>query len=148
MRPGVIINISRFSESHPLSEPVEEARARESPMEHLAYCLSELDKELTLLSPKAPCEAILTARTELSSLKSLLSQLQTDHRNRIAELLTSENRDKTQTGSYRGVIQELMEERGKLEKEIEELERKEKEWRGKKAASPASGGGWRRELDD
>lgn len=137
----MIINVARLSEVYKQDEGLQLAPTRESPINRLTYCITELDQELSSLSPSAPCEAILSARTELSSLKSLLSQLQSDYHLRLAEVL-SESRDRPKAGSYQGVIQELLEEREKLEKEIDDLGRREKQGKGRKVASLASGGRW------
>ena len=117
MRPGVIVSVGEFAEGR-RTEEGDRSVLRKEPMERLCYCIEELDKELLSLSSPSSCEAILTARHEISTLKSLISHiLPSDQPPPLP--------DKPE--NYQRVIQELHEERERLEMEITQLDAKEKE---------------------
>lgn len=146
MRPGVIVSLSRYTDLHPL-EGQAALQDDPQPLDRLTYCIEELDREMLALSAKVPCESVLLARNEISSLKSLLDELQLeDKRTRKSVNTYDPPRDKPD--NYRRVIQELVEERERLQQEINDLNRKESQLKLTKSASPATVQDWQTDFDE
>lgn len=148
MRPGVIVSLTRYTDFHP-SEAQGEALEGQQPLDRLTYCLEELDREVLAMSAKAPCEAVLQARNEIAGLKNLIGELQVEGERkgrRSVELQGDTAREKS--GNYHRVIQELVEERERLQQEISDLSRRENELKVIKSASPASLQDWQADFDE
>jgi len=148
MRPGVIVSLTHYTDFHP-SEAQDQALAGQQPLDRLTYCIEELDREVLAMSAKAPCEAVLQARNEIAGLRNLIEELQLEEERkgrRTAELQGETVREKP--GNYHRVIQELREERERLQQEISDLGRREKDLKLMKSASPATLQDWQEDFDE
>ena len=147
MRPGVIVSLTRYTDFHP-SEAQGEALESQQPLDRLTYCIEELDREVLAMSTKAPCEAVLQARNEIAGLRNLIGELQQEgeRKGRRVEQQGESLREKP--GNYHRVIQELLEERERLQQEISALSRRENELKLMKSASPASLQDWQADFDE
>lgn len=148
MRPGVIVSLTHYTDFHP-SDAQDEVLAGQQPLDRLTYCIEELDREVLAMSAKAPCEAVLQARNEIASLRSLIGELQLEEerRGRRSVELQGENL-RARPGNYHRVIQELLEERERLQQEISDLSRREKDLKLMKSASPATLQDWQTDFDE